>query len=198
MASLLVRLLIGLSLVANPLQGDGGRQVVPAAPVLASAVLTPESNPPVWLLVTGGVLPPAYGYDRNWTPEQLLYANLTVQLACNIHMPGADLVALVTQLQESDLTNLPDLGARNDHDSLGLFQQRPSQGWGTPEQVQDPVYANLKFFEELRQVSGWQNLPLTVAAQAVQRSAFPDAYAKHESAARALARFMHAEVVPDC
>ncbi len=89
-------------------------------------------------------------------------------------------IAIATALQESDLRNLPNLGASNDHDSLGLFQQRPSQGWGTSAQILDPVYASTKFYEHLVKVPNWQTLPLTDAAQAVQRSAFPDAYAKHE------------------
>jgi murein DD-endopeptidase MepM/ murein hydrolase activator NlpD len=90
-------------------------------------------------------------------------------------------IAIATALQESVLTNLPFLGARNDHDSVGLFQQRPSQGWGTPQQLMDPQYSSRKFYERLLTVKGWQTMPLTKAAQAVQRSAFPDAYAKHES-----------------
>src|SRR5207247_2642707 len=79
-------------------------------------------------------------------------------------------------MQESSLTNTPGGGP----DSVGLFQQRPSQGWGTPAQLMDPVYAATQFYTRLLRVPHWQDLPLTVAAQAVQRSAFPDAYAKHE------------------
>ena len=71
------------------------------------------------------------------------------------------------------MTNLPDLGSRNDHDSIGLFQQRPSAGWGTVEQLSDPAYQARKFFEKLVRITNWQLLPLTVAAQRVQISAFP-------------------------
>jgi murein DD-endopeptidase MepM/ murein hydrolase activator NlpD len=78
---------------------------------------------------------------------------------------------------------LGHLGAANDHDSRGLFQQRPSSGWGTPAQVQDPVYASKKFYEKLRTVKGWESTSLTRAAQRVQRSAYPNAYAKHEALA---------------
>ncbi|MFD8794779.1 C40 family peptidase [Streptomyces vinaceus] len=92
------------------------------------------------------------------------------------------IVALATALQESGLRNL-DYG---DRDSLGLFQQRPSQGWGTPEQVRDPVYASTKFYEGLLEVSGWESMTVTQAAQAVQASGFPDAYAKWEPLATAL------------
>ncbi|UQA98079.1 C40 family peptidase [Streptomyces halobius] len=92
------------------------------------------------------------------------------------------IVALATALQESGLRNL-DYG---DRDSLGLFQQRPSQGWGTAAQVRDPVHASTKFYEGLLKVSGWQSMTVAQAAQAVQASGFPDAYAKWEPLATAL------------
>ncbi|MCX5399545.1 hypothetical protein [Streptomyces sp. NBC_00102] len=92
-------------------------------------------------------------------------------------------IALATAIQESRLRNI-DYG---DRDSLGLFQQRPSQGWGTREQIQDPVYASGKFYEHLAKISGYEDLPLTEAAQRVQRSGFPEAYAQHESDALLLA-----------
>ncbi|NHC13177.1 hypothetical protein G9H71_05205 [Motilibacter sp. E257] len=92
-------------------------------------------------------------------------------------------VALATAMQESGLRNLD----HGDRDSLGLFQQRPSQGWGTAKQVRDPVHAAGRFYAGLRKVGGWQAMPLTQAAQAVQRSGYPDAYAKHEDEAAALA-----------
>jgi hypothetical protein len=89
-------------------------------------------------------------------------------------------VALATAIQESSLRNL-DYG---DRDSVGLFQQRTSQGWGTIEQIMDPRYSAAMFYLELNKIDGWQDLPLTEAAQAVQRSGFPDAYAAHEAEAR--------------
>ncbi|MEV8590073.1 hypothetical protein AB0424_24375 [Streptomyces sp. NPDC051180] len=85
-------------------------------------------------------------------------------------------IALATALQESALRNIE----HGDRDSLGLFQQRPSQGWGTPAQIMDPVYSSGKFYAGLEKVPGYSRLPLTVAAQKVQRSGFPQAYAKHE------------------
>jgi murein DD-endopeptidase MepM/ murein hydrolase activator NlpD len=94
--------------------------------------------------------------------------------------PRGWVIAVATALQESYLNNLGYLGPRNDHDSLGLFQQRPSQGWGTPDQIMDPVYASRKFYEHLLKVPGWETMALTDAAQRVQRSAYPNAYAKHE------------------
>ncbi len=111
-----------------------------------------------------------------------------VRIAATIVKVGQDLavpprgwvVAIATALQESRLQNLPHLGAANDHDSIGVFQQRPSQGWGTPEQLADPAYQATRFYEKLLTIAGWETMPLTVAAQRVQISAFPDAYAKHE------------------
>lgn len=91
-------------------------------------------------------------------------------------------IALMTAMQESTLRNI-NFG---DRDSLGLFQQRPSMGWGTPEQIMDPAYASTKFFKELFKVKDRDSMPLTAAAQAVQRSAFPDAYAKWQSMAEAI------------
>lgn len=98
--------------------------------------------------------------------------------------PRAWLVALATAMQESTLRNI-DYG---DRDSLGLFQQRPSQGWGTPAQVTDPAYSSRIFYERLLEVPGWEQMPITVAAQTVQRSAFPDAYAQWQDLAAALVR----------
>ncbi len=94
------------------------------------------------------------------------------------------IIAVATAYQESTLRNLPD----GDRDSVGLFQQRPSQGWGTIAQISDPVYAARKFYEALVEVDGWQDLPLTEAAQAVQYSGFPNAYAKWEPQATTLVR----------
>ncbi|MCW3820330.1 hypothetical protein ONA91_38460 [Micromonospora sp. DR5-3] len=95
----------------------------------------------------------------------------------------AAVISIATSLQESKLENLGHLGDANDHDSLGLFQQRPSSGWGTPEQITNPEYATLAFEKGLKQVDGWQDMPLTQAAQTVQVSAYPDAYAQWEQQA---------------
>ncbi|SCL49379.1 hypothetical protein [Micromonospora eburnea] len=95
----------------------------------------------------------------------------------------AAVVSIATSLQESKLENLGHLGDKNDHDSLGLFQQRPSSGWGSPEQITDPEYSTTAFLKGLKQVDGWQDMPLTKAAQTVQVSAYPDAYAQWEQQA---------------
>ncbi|MFF0314143.1 hypothetical protein ACFYPH_05780 [Micromonospora sp. NPDC005252] len=95
----------------------------------------------------------------------------------------AAVISIATSLQESKLENLGHLGDMNDHDSLGLFQQRPSSGWGTPEQITNPEYSTTAFLKGLKQVDGWQDMPLTQAAQTVQVSAYPDAYAQWEQQA---------------
>ncbi|SCF14717.1 hypothetical protein GA0070607_6117 [Micromonospora coriariae] len=95
----------------------------------------------------------------------------------------AAVISIATSLQESKLENLGHLGDMNDHDSLGLFQQRPSSGWGTPEQITNPEYSTTAFLKGLKQVDGWQDMALTDAAQTVQVSAYPDAYAQWEQQA---------------
>ncbi|MCW2543109.1 MAG: hypothetical protein JWM40_661 [Frankiales bacterium] len=99
-------------------------------------------------------------------------------------------VALATAFQESALRNL-DYG---DRDSLGLFQQRPSQGWGTAADIQTPYLAAAEFYRHLIKVRGWQSLSVTDAAQRVQHSGSPDAYAQWEDAARTLAKALTGEV----
>jgi hypothetical protein len=104
------------------------------------------------------------------------------------------IVAVATAMQESSLYNLasdvlpesydyPHEGSGSDHDSVGIFQQRPSSGWGTVADLMRPAYAAEQFYNALANVDGWANMALTEAAQAVQVSAYPDAYAKHEDRA---------------
>jgi hypothetical protein len=124
------------------------------------------------------------GQTTTVSPEQAGHATTIAAVAEQRGLPArAITIALATAYQESDLHNLD----HGDRDSLGLFQQRPSQGWGTPEQVQDPVYAAGQFYDALVQVPGYRELTVTAAAQEVQRSAYPDAYADHEADARVLA-----------
>jgi hypothetical protein len=116
--------------------------------------------------------------------EQSRYAALIAAISVQRGMPArAATIALATAYQESDLRNLE----YGDRDSVGLFQQRPSQGWGTPDQLQDPTYAANAFYDALARVDGYESMPVTEAAQEVQRSGFPEAYADHEQDARVLA-----------
>jgi hypothetical protein len=100
--------------------------------------------------------------------------------------PRAMVMAVACSLQESSLHNYGNLGNRNDHDSLGLFQQRPSSGWGSPAQVTNAHHAAQSFMKRLVKIHNWQHMPLTRAVQKVQVSAFPQAYAKWEKFAASL------------
>ncbi|HEY0697005.1 MAG TPA: hypothetical protein VGD43_04275, partial [Micromonospora sp.] len=134
---------------------------------------------------------PVAGLSRS----QMDNAHTIVQVGRKLGVPRRGMViAVATAMQESNLYNLasgalpesldyPNQGVGYDHDSVGLFQQRPSSGWGTIAQLMRPAYAAEAFYRALLEVPGWGDLALTVAAQAVQVSAFPDAYAQHEQRA---------------
>ena len=124
------------------------------------------------------------GHRVDLSLEQAENASLITAISVQRGLPArAASIALSTAYQESKLVNIE----HGDRDSLGLFQQRPSQGWGTTEQILDPVFATNAFYDALQKVDGYRELDVTVAAQAVQRSAYPDAYADHEDDGRALA-----------
>ena len=118
-------------------------------------------------------------------PDQLANAKAIVQAGKDLNLPPrAWEIAVATSLQESNLHNLGNLGANNDHDSLGLFQQRTGTGgWGTADQIMDPHHAATMFYQRLTATPGWDSIPLTQAAQTVQVSAYPQAYAGHETQA---------------
>ncbi|GAA0681858.1 heavy metal transporter [Streptomyces thermocarboxydus] len=158
----------------------------------AFAVLSAVAGYLVVQYVTGGTGGPGCkvvsgkgdGAVYEFSPEQAVNAATIAAVGTARELPErAVTIALATALQESALRNIE----YGDRDSLGLFQQRPSQGWGTPRQIMDPAYASEKFYEHLEKVPGYTRLPLTVAAQKVQRSGFPQAYAKHEPDATLLA-----------
>ena len=129
-----------------------------------------------------------YGLDR----AQVANATTIAQTAVALGLPHhAVTVALAATFQESGLQNL----THGDRDSVGLFQQRPSQGWGTPAQLLDTRYASDAFLRALSRIQGWASLPVADAVQRVQRSAAPGAYAHWEREARALARAVTGEAV---
>lgn len=114
---------------------------------------------------------------------QLANAGTIMAVGQTLGVPQRGLVvALATAMQESTLRNL----TYGDRDSVGLFQQRPSSGWGTVAELTTPEVSARKFYTALLDVPGWETMPVTVAAQRVQRSAFPLAYAKWEALATAL------------
>ncbi|NYI08086.1 hypothetical protein FHU37_005115 [Allostreptomyces psammosilenae] len=132
----------------------------------------------------GGCVVRAEGSEVTLDQEQAANAATIAAVGIRRQLPErAVTIALATAWQESQLRNID----HGDRDSLGLFQQRPSQGWGTPEQITDPVYATNKFYDALVEIDGYTRLPLTEAAQEVQRSGYPQAYAKHETASAVMA-----------
>jgi hypothetical protein len=125
-----------------------------------------------------------HGLSVVLTARQARNASLISAISIRRGLPAhAATIALATALQESKLYNLRG----GDRDSLGLFQQRHSQGWGTRQQILDPVHATNAFYDALVRVPGYDTMPVTVAAQRVQRSGLPSAYAVYENDARALA-----------
>ncbi len=120
-------------------------------------------------------------------PDQAVNASLITAVAVQRGLPPrAASIALATAMQESKLRNI-DHGDKAGPDSRGLFQQRPSQGWGTEAQIMDPYYAANAFYDALVKVPGYESLEITDAAQRVQRSAYPTAYAQHEDMGRTFA-----------
>lgn len=118
-----------------------------------------------------------------WSPEQYSNARTIAQVGHSMGASQRDIqIALMTAMQESGLRNL----RRGDRDSQGLFQQRPSQGWGSVQQVTNTSYSTRKFYESLLKDSQRNSRSMTQAAQRVQRSAYPNAYARHEQEAFSL------------
>ncbi len=116
--------------------------------------------------------------------DQAHYTSIITGLSVRRGLPArAATIAMATVYQETGIRNL-DYG---DRDSVGLFQQRPSQGWGTAKQIMDPYYSTGRFYDALVKVDGWRTGDITEVAQKVQVSAYPDAYRDHEADARVLA-----------
>ena len=136
---------------------------------------------------TVGESPPSAGLAE-YGAEQLANAAVIIAVGNQMNVPEyGQLVAIATAIQESQLRNLD----HGDRDSLGLFQQRPSHGWGTPAQIMNPTYAATQFYQHLLAEPGWQQMSVNDAAQAVQRSGTANAYAQHEQTAQAVLAAVH-------
>jgi hypothetical protein len=138
--------------------------------------------------VDGGI----HGGGLDLDARQASNAAVINQVAADEGLQPQDravVVALATAIQESSLVNID----HGDRDSVGLFQQRPSQGWGTPTQIMNPAYAAEQFYRHLQRVPDWWSIPIWQAAQAVQRSAFPTAYQHWQQKAETLERFLAAD-----
>ena len=157
--------------------------VVAAGAVATTLVVLDRGGVPS-ILDTTGCTAEVDGHTVEIDLEQAENAALISAVSVERGMPArAASIALATAFQESKLYNI-DYG---DRDSVGLFQQRTSQGWGTVAELMDPVYASNAFYDALQKVDGYDSMEITVAAQEVQRSGYPDAYADHEKDGRALA-----------
>ncbi|WP_210422803.1 LysM peptidoglycan-binding domain-containing protein [Cryobacterium sp. BB307] len=145
-------------------------------------------------LIIPGVAPAGAGSSVTpLTAEMAQNARVILEVGRSLGVPEYGLViSLAAAMQESSLRNI----RWGDLDSVGLFQQRPSAGWGTVDAIMDPAHSARLFFggpsnpnkgktRGLLDISGWESMTVTQAAQAVQRSAYPDAYAKWEASARA-------------
>jgi len=169
---------------------------VPRKPIALVVLLALAGTLAVVLVVRsfdGGITLPQIGpectvrADGEVTLDAVQMANAATITAVGVRrqLPErAVVIALATALQESKLENLE----HGDRDSIGLFQQRPSQGWGSAGKIKDPRYAADKFYTALLKVKGWKNLRITQAAQRVQRSAYPNAYEKWADESAVLAK----------
>ncbi|MET8527181.1 M23 family metallopeptidase [Micromonospora sp. NPDC005172] len=183
--------------------------LVPLALALSVAVAATGSGSLEPAASTTGCLPAlapgsaAQTELKDLAPTALAHAQSIYTASVQIKLPArAAVIGIATALQESHLRNLantnvprsltlPHDGVGADHDSVGLFQQRPlppdgAGGWGTVQELMTPAISATKFFTKVRGIPGWETLPLTVVAQRVQVSAFPDAYAQHEPLATAI------------
>jgi hypothetical protein len=173
-----------------PVPGISGRRGRTAVIALAVVILLAAGGYVAFrrvapLLATSGCEIKTRGQVFKLDPGQAGIAATIAGVARRRALPArAVTIAYAAALQESKLQNLH----YGDRDSVGVFQQRPSEGWGTTRQLEDPVYATTKFFQALAQVPGYQRLPVYKAAQAVQRSADGLAYIQYEQMAAGLAR----------
>src|SRR3954466_6203506 len=151
--------------------------VVAGLAVLFDRGVGPLPNPEGCTARVGGVV-------VDLSTEQAENAATIAAVAVRRGLPArAASIALATAFQESKLRNLD----HGDRDSVGLFQQRPSQGSGTAAQIQRPYYAPRHVYDPLEKIDAHQSMRITVAAQRVQRSGFPEAYDAHAADGRALA-----------
>lgn len=187
-----VRKALTVTVLAAPLGGlmaapASASTNTPASSVPASCSWTPL---PFWCKSTtvGGAAETSTARPvktrTRWSQKQRDNAALIVRIGNQRGVPRkAKVIALVTAMQESSLGAITCC----DHDSGGLFQQRPSMGWGSWLQVRNPNYATSKFYSALFRVRGWERMSVSTAAQKVQRSKYPYAYSKWVSDAEVLA-----------
>ena len=171
----------------------------PAAPIrTAAALATPAAHARAVAKPTQVAAPAPPTPVAGLTQIQMNHAQEIVAAGQSLGLPKrAYVLAVACSLQESLLLNLastalpesynyPNDGSGSDYDSVGLFQQRTSTGWGSVQDLMTPDYAAKAFYLKLIQIPGWDTMDLSYAVQSVQSSAFPDAYAQHEARAQAI------------
>ncbi len=180
-----------LSLGPDSRDDDGARaarRLQAPTHVLAPVVVVPKRVAPK---PDGPRMRGACGYRASRQQHPVLdttqrrNARTIIDLATTLGLPPrAAVIGVATAFQESNLRNL----GWGDRDSLGLFQQRPSMGWGTKKLVRTPAFAAAAFYVPLVQTPGWKRMSLTKAAQLIQRSAYPSRYAQWEFASAKLVK----------
>jgi hypothetical protein len=162
----------------------GAGAVIVVALVVAALALSNQHNHPPAPDLGSGCIVSSREFDVPLTTGQAGIAATIAGVASHRRLPArAVTIAYATALQESDLENLP----YGDRDSVGIFQQRPSQGWGTRAELLNPIYATTRFFEALAAIPGYQKLPVDQAAQDVQRSADGSAYGQYSGQGEVMA-----------
>ncbi|MDQ1178636.1 peptidoglycan DD-metalloendopeptidase family protein [Rhodococcus sp. SORGH_AS_0301] len=176
---------------------DGAGTAVDPAPAVDAAVPPGSAPPPAPATAPDSGASPESGGTSGLGTEQLALAKQTVAIGEAMAVPQQGIVvALATQSRESTFqlyanSNVPDSldyphdAVGSDHLSVNQFQQQVTI-WGDTATLMDPATANRLFYEHLLAVPGWESMPTAVAAQTVQGSDLPDAYAEHESLARTL------------
>lgn len=158
--------------------------------LVAWLLVVVDRREPLPLTVADGCVARVGGNEAVFDLEQSQNAAIIASVAVKRGLaPRAVSIALATAMQESGLRNL-DYG---DRDSIGLFQQRPSKGWGSQEQIMDPYYSAGKFYDALVKIRNWRTGDINDVAQAVQRSGVPDGYRRHVNEARTLASVLSGE-----
>jgi len=175
---------------------ESGRPLIRGGSAHFPALLQPIVTAPAWLIGdvdTAFRVVQAIGalaMSLSAVPAYLIARRLGLSPRISLALAAFTLLVpdlLYASFVSAESLAYPHQGVGADHDSVGLFQQRPSQGWGTVAELMDPEHSAGLFLDRLAKVPGWESLSVTAAAQAVQRSAYPGAYQRHQPVAEQLA-----------
>ena len=168
----------------------GGTALVVVVVVVAALAFGART---LWRAAQSVVRPPGCDFGSySLQLDQAQIASVIVGVVLKRELPErAAVLTIGAALQESKLRNIPP--GQGDRDSVGILQQRPSQGWGTADQISDVHYATGKFLDAVVRVPNWQEDPLATVVQTVQFSADGSAYARHEAQAQAIADALYGD-----